>query len=250
MIREVKNLVAFLTILPVGTSPSCLKDVAGVMYLFPLIGVLVGFLAGLFAFPLLLIFQGIVAGVLTLGFLLLLTGLHHTDGLLDFGDGLMCQGPPEKKIEVMHDQRTGTGGLALGLVTMLTTASSIGAISPNIILQALVVSEVSAKLAMVCEAWLGRSAHTGMSTNFTEAMHGRRGHLRFVAAFMLSVIIATPLLWLLGFLSLTVGILTSLVTVWVSNRHFKGVTGDVFGATNDLARMSSLLAISAVSKWV
>jgi len=250
VIREVKNLFAFLTILPVGMDTECLRDAAKFMYLFPLLGAFIGFLAGLFAFSLLLIFQGPVAGILTLGFLLLVTGLHHTDGLLDFGDGLMYQGSPEKKIEVMHDNLTGAGGLALGLVTLLTTAYSIGVIDSSIILQVLIVSEMSAKLAMVYEAWLGKSAHTGMNTHFIEAMHSRYGHLRLATALIVSVIIAIPLLRLLGLLGLTVGILTSSFMVWVSNRHFNGLTGDVLGATNDLARMFSLLAILGVSRWV
>jgi len=250
LIKEVKNLIAFLTILPVDMDPECLGDAAKFMYLFPLIGAFIGLLAGLFAFLLLPIFHSLVAGILTLGFLLMVTGLHHTDGLLDFGDGLMCQGSPEKKIEAMHDQRMGAGGLALGLVTLLTTASSIGAIDSNIILQVLVVSEVSAKLAMVCEAWLGKSAYTGMNIHFIEAMHGRHKHLRLAAALIISVIIAIPLLQLLGLLCLAVGIVTSSLMAWISNKQFKGVTGDVFGATNDLARMSSLLAILAVSRWV
>jgi len=250
MIKEVKNLIAFLTILPVGMDPGRLRDAAEFMYLFPLLGAFIGLLAGLFAFPLLLVFQGPVVGILTLGFLLLVTGLHHTDGLLDFGDGLMYQGSPEKKIEVMHDSRTGAGGLALGLVTLLATVSCIGAIGSSVILQVLVVSEVSAKLAMVCEAWLGKSAHTGMNTHFIEAMHSRYGYIRLSVALIVSVIIAIPLLWLTGLLGLAVGILTSSFMVWVSNRHFKGLTGDVFGATNDLARMSSLLAILAASRWV
>jgi len=250
MIKEAKNLIAFLTILPVGMGPERLRDAAKFMHLFPLLGAFIGLLAGLVALPLLLIFQGPIAGILTLGFLLLVTGLHHTDGLLDFGDGLMYQGSPEKKIEVMHDQRTGTGGLALGIVTLLTTAYTIGVIDSSIILQVLIISEVSAKLAMVYEAWLGKSAHAGMNTHFIEAMHNRYGHLRLATALIVSAIITIPLLRLLGLLSLAVGILSSSSIVWISNRHFNGLTGDVFGATNDLARMFSLLAILAVSRWV
>ena len=48
----------------------------------------------------------------SLALLLWMTGLHHTDGLLDFGDGVMVHGTAEHKIEVMHDQLTGAGGLS------------------------------------------------------------------------------------------------------------------------------------------
>ena len=58
----------------------------------------------------------IVAGALVFALLLWMTGLHHTDGLLDFGDGVMAHGTPEHKIDVMHDQLTGAGGLSLGIL--------------------------------------------------------------------------------------------------------------------------------------
>ena len=77
---------------------------------------------------------GIVVGGLVLALLLLITGLHHTDGLLDFGDGVMVHGTAEHKIEVMHDQLTGAGGLTLGIMTMLITALAIGQLQSNITL--------------------------------------------------------------------------------------------------------------------
>lgn len=40
------------------------------------------------------------------------TGFHHLDGLIDFGDGMMVHGSPEKKIAVTRDKRIGTGGVA------------------------------------------------------------------------------------------------------------------------------------------
>lgn len=250
MIRQMKNLVAFLTILPVSMDADCLKDAAHYMYLFPLVGAFIGLLAGFFALLLQYVLPSFVIGILTLGFILLLTGLHHTDGLLDFGDALMYQGSPEKKIEVMHDHQTGAGGLALGLMTLLTTGAAIGAMSSVILLQSLLTSEVLAKFAMTFEAWLGRSAHTGMNTWFIEAMHSKRRHLRLAVALIISLSFSIVLLGLSGFFSVTGVALTTLIIVRISNRNFKGVTGDVFGATNDLSRMVSLLIILAMSRWI
>ncbi|MEM2953739.1 MAG: adenosylcobinamide-GDP ribazoletransferase [Candidatus Bathyarchaeia archaeon] len=243
MIKEIKNLLGFLTIFPVGMSQDCLADAAKHMYLFPVIGALIGFLAGLLALALNYVLQNLIAGILTCGFILLLTGLHHTDGLLDFGDGLMCQGPPEKKIEVMHDVQTGTGGLMLGLITVLTTALCISQLKRGFVLQSLVVAEVSAKLAMVALAWLGKSAHKGMNTYFIDAMHSTYRKLRLTTALAISLIIAFLALEIAGLITVIAGLFTALILLWISNRHFKGVTGDVMGATNELARMTSLLAI-------
>jgi adenosylcobinamide-GDP ribazoletransferase len=184
-----------------------------------------------------------------LGLLLLITGLHHTDGLLDFGDGVMAHGSPERKIEIMHDQLTGAGGLSLGIMTFLITALSIAELDTSIIIQGLVVAEVSAKLSMVIGAWAGKAVHQGMSSLFLEAMHGKNGNARLVAALAISFGIALPLLWLKGIVIVLVAIITSLVMVGISHRHFKGVTGDVLGATNELVRMVSLITLLAVVGW-
>lgn len=249
MLKEIKNLVAFLTRIPVGMDPDCLTDSANYMYLFPLVGAVIGLLAGLFAWLLLNILASLVVGILSLSFILLLTGLHHTDGLLDFGDGIMYQGPPKKKIEIMHDQRTGAGGLALGLVVILATASCIAELNKNSIIQSLVVSEVSAKLAMVIMAWVGRSAHKGTSTYFVNAMHSQYRSLRLVVALFIAFGIAICLLRIVGFTAVIAGLAVALVLIGVSNRHFKGVTGDVFGAGNELARLASLIAILVMVRW-
>jgi len=250
MFKEIRNLLAFLTIIPVGMTEDSLIDAAKYMHLFPLVGAFIGALAGIFAWLLHQTLPDLIVGTLTLGFLLLITGLHHTDGLLDFGDGLMCQGPPEKKIEVMHDQRTGAGGLTLGLITLLTSAFCIARLDVEIDIQSLIVSEVSAKLSMVIGAWIGKSAHRGMNTFFVNAMHGRHRKKRLICALTISFGIATGLLWITGFITMIFGIITSLTLMGISNRHFGGVTGDVFGAMNELTRMASLITILAVVNWV
>ena len=250
MLKEIKNLIAFLTIIPVGMDQDCLTDAAKYMPLFPLVGAFIGSLAGISALLLFQILPDIIVGILTLGLLLLITGLHHTDGLLDFGDGLMYKGPPEKKIEIMHDQQIGAGGLTLGLIILLASALCIARLNADIAIQSLIVSEASAKLSMVIGAWAGSSAYRGMNTYFVDAMRGKHRKKRLVAALAFSFGIATGLLWITGFITVIFGIITSLTLVGVSNRNFGGVTGDVLGAMNELTRMASLIIILAVVRWV
>jgi adenosylcobinamide-GDP ribazoletransferase len=249
MFKQIKNLIAFLTIIPVGMDKECLTDAANYMFLFPLIGAFIGLLAGLFAWILLSILDTLIVGVLTLGFILLITGLHHADGLLDFGDGLMYRGSPDEKIKIMHDQQTGVGGFGLGLVTFLTTAFCIAKLNRNFVIQSLVVCEASAKLAMILIAWLGESAHEGMNTYFVNAMHDRHRNIRLIAALSITFGVALPLMDMVGFIAVIASIVMALIVVEVSNRHFRGVTGDVFGAGNELARLSSLLAIVEAVRW-
>jgi adenosylcobinamide-GDP ribazoletransferase len=249
VVREFKNLFSFLTVLPVEMDNNMLTDCAKYMFAFPLIGAFIGLLAGVFGWVAYQFLPGIVVGGLVTAALLWLTGLHHTDGLLDFGDGLMVHGTPERKIEVMHDQLTGAGGLSLGILTMLITALAAGQIRVGLIIPAIIVVEVSAKFSMVVMAWAGKSVHQGMNTSFLQFMHGPQGTLRLLVGLAISFAIAVPLLHWAGAIVILAGILTSLIMVAVAHRNFNGVTGDVFGATNELARLVSLIALLAVIAW-
>ena len=246
MLQQIKNLFAFLTILPAKMNQDCLSDCAKYMFLFPIIGGLIGFLGGVFGWAISWFLPALIVGPLTLAILLLLTGLHHTDGLLDFGDAVMAHGTAERKIEIMHDQLTGAGGLTLGIMTMLVTALCIAQIRFSILIQGIIVVEVAAKLSMVIGSWAGRAVHEGMNSSFLSAMHGSKGDARLVGAIAISFAIAAPLLQVAGFAAVAAGIITAFVMVGISHRHFRGVTGDVLGATNELARLSSLIVLLAM----
>jgi len=253
MLKEIKNLLSFLTAIPISMDKDLLIDSAKCMFLFPLIGAFIGLLAGAFAWATSLVLPSLVVGALTLGALLLLTGLHHTDGLLDFGDGVMAPGSAERTNENMHDQVSGAGGLSLGIMTFLVTAFAIAELTQlnsNIIIQSIVVVEVAAKLSMVVATWAGKAVHTGMNSPFMEAMHGKYGNARLIVALAISFAITVPLLWLAGVVTLLAAVISSLVMVGIAHRHFKGVTGDVLGATNELTRMVSLIVLLAVIPWV
>jgi adenosylcobinamide-GDP ribazoletransferase len=255
MWKELKNLFAFLTVLPLRMDMNCLTDSAKFMFIFPMVGALIGLIAGLIGWALGLVLPSLVAGALALGVLLLLTGLHHTDGLLDFGDAVMYHGTAERKIEIMHDQLTGAGALGLGMMTYIVTAFAFGELGKNVsiggysvplIVPALAFVELLAKLSMVVGAWAGKAIHQGMSSTFLNAMHGKFGDARFAGALVLSFLVAVPLFWLAGFISVLAAVLTGLAMVAVAHRHFKGVTGDVLGATNELSRMVCVVVLLAM----
>jgi adenosylcobinamide-GDP ribazoletransferase len=246
VVKQLKNLLSFLTVFPIAMDKDLLTDCAKSMWAFPLIGALLGLLAGLFGVVAFHFLPAVVAGALVFAILLWMTGLHHTDGLLDFGDGLMAHGTFEHKIEVMHDQLTGAGGLSLGILTVLITALAIGQLNVRLILPAIIVVEICAKLSMVVAAWAGKSVHQGMNSPFLEAMHGRGGNLRLVVALLISFVIGLLLLRFAGILIVLGGIITALVMVAVAQKNFNGVTGDVFGATNELTRMVCVVVLVAV----
>ena len=258
VIKQLKNLLSFLTVFPVTMDKDLLTDCARGMWAFPLIGAFIGLLAGLFGWLATIFLPSLVVGALALALLLWMTGLHHTDGLLDFGDGVMVHGTPEKKIAVMHDQLTGAGAIGLALMTYIVTAFAFASLGSNqiiygfrvpLILPALIVIELCAKLGMVVAARAGRSVHEGMNTSFLQAMHGDGGNWRLAIAIAISLIVALPLLGIGGIFVVLAAVITGLSMVGIAHRNFNGVTGDVFGSTNELTRLVCAVVLVAVVTW-
>ncbi len=236
-----------------------LTDCAQNMWAFPLIGAFLGLLAGVFGWVALQFLPSLVVGALALALLLWMTGLHHTDGLLDFGDGIMVHGSFEKKIEVMHDQLTGAGAIGLTMMTYIITAFAFaelgiklfyGNFAVPLIFPALIVVELCAKLSMVVVAWAGKSVHEGMNSAFLAAMRGGKGNLRLIVALAISFVIAVLLLGWAGIFVILAAVLTGFVMVGIAHKNFNGVTGDVFGATNELSRMVCVVVLLAAVAWV
>jgi len=246
VLNGVKAVVAFLTIFPAKTrEPDSLETVAQYMPLFPFVGFAIGVVSGLAGLAFATLLPHVVAGLLTLGVILLITGVHHTDGLLDFGDGLMRRGTREEKLEAMRDTMTGAGGFALGAIVLLATAFSISYLRTISIPLAIGSAETAAKSSMVLAAGIGKSAGQGMNTPFIEAMHGKQRGIRTVIpslfTFSVGYISSGPA----GLAGAAGSFLASWAIVWISERHFGGLTGDVFGAINDIGRMVALLALVA-----
>lgn len=175
--------------------------------------------------------------------------MHHTDGLLDVGDALMFQGSVQDKLRVMRDHNTGTGGFSLGFIVLMVTALCIGSLKKDILIQSLIVSEIVAKFSMVITAYVGISASEGTGRYFVNALHIKYRMINIWAALLFSTSICIFLLKFIGVLCLTSTIVSSIILVRISLKQFKGVTGDVFGTTNEISRMVSLLTIVGALGW-
>jgi adenosylcobinamide-GDP ribazoletransferase len=242
LLSGLKNSIAFTTVLPVGMDTDGIAQAASYMPIFPLIGAGVGLAVGVVIWTLELILPHLVAGMVGLGCLILINGAQHTDGLLDFGDGLMYHGSAKEKLRIMRDPTTGAGGFSTGLIILSATAFSIAALPQNMVVPIVVASESAANFSMVLATGISKSAHKGLNTVFVEAMRSRR-LLRLILSVMLFVVISLFALGMIG-LAVTVGaILTGAGMAALSRRQFGGITGDVMGATNEISRLVSLLII-------
>lgn len=264
--------MAFLTSIPVKMDISFLDIAARYMFLFPVIGGIIGILAGLYAYFTTnilfiffstintIIFSGVhevlfnfvakgLASVMTMAFLLVVIGLQHTDGLVDVGNALgIRKASLEDKVDIAHEWTVTRTGLLLALIVSFSTILFIFLINTDVIIQGLIVAEVSAKLAMVTTGWQGTSPPSRFyenrwekGRNFIENIKNKHG--LYATALAISFAVSIALFGFGGVLAVTAGMLVGGFMIVVGKQVFGGVNGDVFGASNEIARMVVLFVL-------
>ena len=236
MFKQIGSIFSFLTILP--TSNATLDEIAKYMYLFPIVGIIIGILVGSFGFGLSFLLDPIIVSFLVVTSIVIITGIHHADGLADFADGLMVKGSKEKKLNAMKDLSTGSAGVVAIVLYLIGLVIAISLTSGFDLFKAILISEILAKFSMVLLASLGNSASIGSNSPFMKIMKDRK---KLMVAFVIMIIPVALLGETTGLVMLVVTFLVTLIILAISNRSFGGVTGDVLGTTNELTRLSSLM---------
>ena len=231
------SLLQFTTIFPLG-KPQDLENFAKHSYIYPFAGYIIG---AVVALPVFFIADHAIAAAVAIAGLLLITGVHHFDGLLDLGDGLMAHGDRERRILALTDRQVGAGGVAAGIaITLLLFAGLIGSSS---IIVAVIIGEVCAKFSM---AFL-----TAYGTPFREGMHSylhkfSKPYFPFIAALFCLPLVFLPLTPL-QFAGAGISMVLCPVFLFIlSNRMFGGINGDVVGASNEITRACVIIIIALV----
>ena len=259
VIKVFRDLLAFLTVVPLGKTEDFVETSARNMWLFPLVGTLIGLLAAGYFFASRFVLSyilelvdfivhvptafllGIVPPAMTLAFLLVFTGFQHFDGLIDLGNALGIRKVEERR-EIAHRWVVTYRGAVLALVVEFSAVAGLFFLSWSVALRALVLGEVCAKLAMVTIVWRGKAAHQGLGARFIGSAKRKVNVAAYAAAFLIGYL-------LLGFAGLIVVLVAALFGAFmekVANSVFGGVSGDMIGATNETSRALSLVLVAAI----
>ena len=235
----------FLTTIPVGISMEGIEKLMKHIYLFPVVGAIIGLLLAGIGYASSAIFPPVLTSIIVIIFIYYLTGFNHIDGLADFGDGVAAHGTREKKIAAMRDTAVGTGGMIFCIIAILGVFSSLFSIAekkeiiPYLIPSALIAAETCAKQTMVTVAAFGKKLHEGfgaMTVDNTKISD-------FAAGLVFTGVICYFALGLNGIGALIVSQSAGLLVLNTANRHFGGVSGDIVGASNEIGRLATLMFI-------
>lgn len=253
-LKPIQSVLAFLTILPVGKQNQDIYYIAKNMYLFPAAGLVIGSIVGAMALGISDFLHPLLTGFLITGALVILTGVHHTDALADFADGLMAKGGKEVKHKAMLDPAVGSAGVATLVMYFagMIIVFNMGFGSSLAIFTSIITAEVIAKYVMVLLANRGISAWEGFSSPFIAAMKDR---YKMVAATGIMVAIVWFASSYAGFIALIISLMLAQLLKYISSKSFGGVSGDVLGASNEITRLSSFIVLSSLSsmpqvKWI
>ena len=236
MLKEISSVFSFLTIIPSNNTD--LGTVARYMHVFPIIGIAIGLLIASIGFGLSFFLEPLIVALLVVASLAVITGIHHTDGLADFADGLMTRGTKERKRNAMKDLSTGSAGIVSVVLYVVGAIIALSLTTGYELFQAILLSEILAKFSMVLMAGIGNSAAVGSNLPFMQIMKDKR---RLAVAGVITIIPLVVIGGTTGLILFGASIAVTLFLVGLSTRSFGGITGDVMGATNELTRLSSLL---------
>jgi adenosylcobinamide-GDP ribazoletransferase len=261
-IKTFRDLLAFLTIIPVGGKEDFVFTSAENMYLFPLIGGFIGTLAGAYFIGSNFILQflmGLInsfvtlpvdflvrfaSAAMTIAFLLVVTGLQHFDGLIDLGNALGYRSEHDRKM-VAHAWTVRYSGAFFAIIIEFVAFFGLFLLSPTFvdplrIFVTIILVEVVAKLTMVTLVWLGKPTHKGLGSIFLKKAKKRINIAAYVVsaliAFVLFSLVVSPFYGILSIGLVFVSIPVACAMGKIAEGIFGGVSGDIIGATNEVSR--------------
>jgi len=237
----------FLTTLPVKLREEIRPgQFANSLVTFPIVGALIGlFLYGMYLLSDLL-FNGPISAGIVLVMLLLVTGALHLDGLMDTCDGLLCSGKSlDERLKILKDSRVGSFGVVGGLSIMLLKLLAIMALPQELRLAGLVLMPTLGRWAQVYAIVSHPYARSGGLGDLFRAQVKWR---HFISATAIALAIVVGLAEFRGLMAMAIALLAAWLVARFAVSRIAGLTGDVYGAINEVVEVAVLLALPVLPR--
>jgi len=250
--------VRFLTVIPLPGRRELSREELGrsVVY-FPAVGIIIGLiLAGLHWLLSLILPSGVVNALLLVA-LVVITGALHMDGFMDTCDGLGGQKTPESRWKIMSDSRVGGFGVAGAILLLLVKYVSLNSVPPALMTATLVLMPMIGRWAMVYAIFAYPYAKpSGLGVVFQQGAGWRRFTIATIVTLGIAIGLARwadiTYFYLVGLVIMGgIWIITIAMAAYL-RRRFAGLTGDTYGAINEVAEVFVLILVLllAHNQWL
>jgi len=252
------DALRFLTIIPLPWRREASPEELGrsVTY-FPLVGIVIGLILAGLSWLLGLILPLAVVNVLLIVSLAVISGALHLDGLADTCDGIGGHKTVEARWQVMHDSRVGGFGIAGVCLLLLVKYISLNSVPEQLLMVTLILMPVISRWAMDYAIFACPYARpSGLGKAFKQETSWRRFSLATIITLAVAIgltgLSKTAYSYLAGLAIMggTWVIITAMVTYL--RRKFAGLTGDTYGAINEVAEVGVLILVCllAHNQWL
>ncbi len=184
-----------------------------------------------------------VAATLAVAAMVAVTGALHEDGLADTADGFGGGRDRAAKLVIMRDSRLGAfGAIALILILVLRIAVLAALAEPAVVGAVLVAAAAASRAAMV-------AVMTGLAPARSDGLaesSGAPGAGTAAIAVAVALVVVFAVLPSAAATGVIAGVIAGGVAMaWLARRQIGGHTGDVLGATQQVAEITALVVAAA-----
>jgi len=223
---------------------------------FPVVGFIIGLILAGLSWLLGLILPPTVVNVLLIVFLVVISGGLHLDGFIDTCDGIAGHKTAEERWQVMHDSRAGGFGIAGACCLLLVKYVSLNSVPEPLLMATLVLMPMVSRWAMVYALFAYPYARpSGLGKVFKQGATWQR----LVMATLIALGGAIGLARLANISYFYLAGLAIMFAIWIIivamatylKSKFAGLTGDTYGAINEVAEVLVLILICllAYNQW-
>ncbi|QYR19684.1 adenosylcobinamide-GDP ribazoletransferase [Paenibacillus sp. sptzw28] len=220
---------------------------------YPLVGAIIGLIAAGAGWLLSLAVPPLPAVVIVLIVWTGLSGALHLDGLMDTADGVLSHRPRERMLEIMKDSRVGAMGVMAAVFLLLLKFAVLATLFERqnwpSLMPVIAAACAWSRLWIVCSMawWPFARPKEGLASMFAGV---RARHAGMALAMQALVVIVLGLafgqlwsdLWLWALVQAAVTLLSGMVLSRWLNRKLGGLTGDTYGAMNEIIETLLLFA--------
>lgn len=251
------SALSFLTIIPLPrrweTNP---EEVGRSIGYFPAVGIIIGLILAALNWLLSWLLPSTVVNALLLVSLVVISGAMHFDGFVDTCDGIAGYKTVEDRWRVMHDSRAGAFGIVGGVLLLLVKYVSLNSVPRTLLTATLVIMPVISRWTMVYAVFAYPYARpTGLGKIFKQEASWQRLAMATVITLTVAVVSALltnmPYFYVVGLaIMFVIWVIVVALATYLRGK-FSGLTGDSYGAINEVAETSVLILVSilAYNRW-